>query len=193
MVNRIDIKKLNLEELSGVVSLYPWFSQARMELCCRLGEAGACSELQLAASALYLPSRRKLYAKVHGEGKADCSDKDVEALIKAYLSPAKPISDKPRVVVAGADFFSTEEYRSVENDRDRISFKPKGDLKGAPDTPAVVQTNENGLEIYSETLARIYIEQGYLNEAKEIYSKLILRYPEKSVYFASLIEKINNI
>ena len=32
-----------------------------------------------------------------------------------------------------------------------------------------------------------------LEQAKEIYSKLILRYPEKSAYFATLIEKLNNI
>ena len=42
----------------------------------------------------------------------------------------------------------------------------------------------------TETLAQVYLEQGYPAEAKKIYSKLILRYPEKSVYFATLIEEI---
>ena len=41
----------------------------------------------------------------------------------------------------------------------------------------------------TETLARIYLEQDYAQKAIEIYSKLSLRYPEKSIYFASLIEK----
>ena len=45
----------------------------------------------------------------------------------------------------------------------------------------------------TETLAEIYAQQGYLEQAKNIYSKLILRYPEKSAYFATLIEKLNNI
>ena len=40
MVNdTIDIHKLNLEELSGVIALYPWYTAARMELCRRLAEA----------------------------------------------------------------------------------------------------------------------------------------------------------
>lgn len=42
----------------------------------------------------------------------------------------------------------------------------------------------------TETLAEIYSDQGYFAEAKKIYSRLMLRYPEKSAYFASLIEKL---
>ena len=43
----------------------------------------------------------------------------------------------------------------------------------------------------TETLAGIYLEQGYRQEALDIYSRLSLRYPEKSVYFAALIDEIN--
>lgn len=43
-------------------------------------------------------------------------------------------------------------------------------------------------EIVSETLARIYIEQQHYARAKEVYRKLILLYPEKSNYFATLLK-----
>ena len=36
----IDITTLNLGELSGVVSLYPWYAGARMELCRRMASIG---------------------------------------------------------------------------------------------------------------------------------------------------------
>jgi len=42
----------------------------------------------------------------------------------------------------------------------------------------------------TETLAQIYVDQGYYEQAKFIYSKLLLRYPEKNAYFAALIQKL---
>ena len=37
----IDIRKLTLDELVGIVNLYPWFGGARKELCKRMRGMGA--------------------------------------------------------------------------------------------------------------------------------------------------------
>ena len=47
--------------------------------------------------------------------------------------------------------------------------------------------------LVTETLARIYINQGYYSRAVDIYEKLCLKFPEKSSYFASQIEKVKDL
>jgi len=67
--------------------------------------------------------------------------------------------------------------------------KPDGDYKHNIDVAN--KSSRDDSSVTSETLAQIHLNQGNKKRAIEIYEKLSLKNPEKSGYFAALIEKIN--
>ena len=185
--NIIRLKELNLEELNGVVSIYPWYGVARKELCRRMSELGegAWSDEKYAEAALYVGARRIIAGLVRKGRETDYSDKSIKGIIQSNFSN----EEKPAIILAGGDYFSQSQYNGVRQADDNIfaTFAQQARDEGFVDIGP-----EEAIDFCTQTLAEIYEEQGYSEQAKDIYSKLSLRYPEKSVYFASLIEKINN-
>ena len=194
MVNHIDIHALNLDELTGVVNLYPWYAAARLELCRRMFAMGenAWSEEEFAAQALYVADRGKFSDLVRGIRRVDCSDKDAETLLAAYMEPTVTATEAPvhSVRVVGGDYFSQAQYDKVREGSDHVFSR----LAGRQQPEVSVQeedTTEIAERFATETLAQIFVEQGRYEEAKRIYSRLILDIPEKSAYFASLIDELD--
>ena len=226
---KLNLRSLTMEELTGVINLYPWFGGARKELCDRMSKVGGSEwgKAQYSDAAMYVASRTLVSDIMRSTGKEDYSDKDVEHLIKEYIRPdstairqtseqgtlppeqlpmvphdsqtigaavrtpecssSHPANGNRSVRVAGGDFFSPEQYASVRKDEDNIFSNFKTERH---DDPEGRQWEDPEFGFCTETLAAIYADQGYFVEAKKIYSRLILRYPEKSAYFASLIDKL---
>ena len=195
----IDLKKLNLDELVGVVNLYPWFGGARVELAERMSRMGgdAWGVAQYADAAMYVGAREKLASLVRSSVSNNWSDSDVEQILKSYIAESKPVdeekgaaSEQRRVHVVGGDFFSQADYDQVRRTDDNVFSRYAAKAKEVD----VYEEDQAGeFDLYTETLAQIYAEQGYYEQAKGIYSKLILAYPEKSAYFAALIQKLNEL
>jgi len=115
------------------------------------------------------------------------------------------VKEPSRMILAGGDYFNKLDFEELKLD----ATKPLD--KFIVEKPTLLRTNpillqkenlsheETKIEecfedsgFYTETLAKIYSGQGFNKRALEVYSKLILVYPEKSSYFASLVQEIKN-
>ena len=192
----IDLDTLTMDELAGVVHQYPWFASARKELCKRMSSLGGTDwgVEQYAEEALYISDRRKVADLVRAGRKADYADKDIETILRSYIAPAPEPGqaaepDRP-VRVVGGDYFSQDQYNGVRRSDDSLfaRFTVRMSSDGGKDE----RTGADIADRYAtETLAGIFAEQGCIEEARRIYSRLLLDNPEKSAYFASLIDKLN--
>lgn len=72
-----------------------------------------------------------------------------------------------------------------------IQNQPTIDRKKEPSTQEdLSEKSVKEMEIVTERLAEIYVLQGLKDKAIEVYEKLILKYPEKNIYFAKKIEEL---
>lgn len=193
----INLKSLTMDELAGVVNLYPWYGAARKELCQRMAGMGGESwgVSQFSDQAMYVGDRGMI-AEIMRQGKSDdYADKDLESLLGTYIDEkkreesSKTESEGRKVHVVGGDFFSQTDYEKVRKAEDNVFVPQPIKKKAGQESPE----GGPGLDFCTETLAQIYAEQGYFEQARKIYAKLILAFPEKSAYFASLIGKLDNL
>ena len=192
MADYINLKNLTLEELTGVVNIYPWFGAARVEFCRRMAENSWTRE-QYSDFAMYVASRRIISDIERSAKEHDLTDADVSKLMKAYLEPqTEPAAQEYRreVRIVGGDWFSRDDYESVKGKDDNHVFSRFA--AQARSEMSKEQLQEQDDFFCTEALAQIYVDQGYYDMAIRIYSKLILANPEKNAYFAALIDKLEN-
>lgn len=106
---------------------------------------------------------------------------------KAGNPAEEPVTPKPsaRAKKQSNKAELIDRFIQAEPAMPKITAIPAGDIKD------LSQENKfDKEELFSETLAKIYVKQQLYEKAIATYIKLSLKYPEKSVYFANRIEKI---
>lgn len=130
-----------------------------------------------------------------GGAPVDGSDFDI-VLERESDEPAMEIqTPKPKVVVVGGDYFSKDDFAQLD-EQERVAEIKFGAPADNEERESAGEDSDSvdfdSLDFVTETLAKIYADQGYYDKAIEVYAKLILLYPEKSTYFATLVNEIKS-
>ena len=191
------VKELSIAELEKLVMEYPWFAYARKHLLLKMADNGREHfEMQLKKCTAFIPSLKDI-CRMAREIEPAVEDSftviDFEEINRDIESVKS--SDSTKYIVIGGDYFTKEDFDSLEETN---SFTV-GRFGSADDSQVVEKENYTKVKsgvvpdsFYTETLAGIYAEQGYYEEAMKVYAKLILLYPEKSAYFATLVNKVKS-
>lgn len=128
-------------------------------------------------------------------------DEDLLELEKeeAPLTPEEEINEPPaaQTIEPQSDgLISTRKTQADLIDK-FIEANPRIEpVRVMPDAPVVdiaLKSTEPQEGFVTETLARIYVNQGYYSRAIDIYERLSLKFPEKSSYFATQIKKVKEL
>jgi hypothetical protein len=207
-----NFEEQDIRELEKIVDTYPWFSIARKALVEKMSCMGEdYMDQALNESALFFYSRSELARSAKAAIK---KDRDRQAAEVARQNQGKvgtsaaanasgmTLQERARAagyILVGGDYFSHDEIAEEEKaaggkdfyDRFHESEGSSDENDAVGDAPDSAQMSDIE-EICTETLANIYAKQDLTSQAIEIYNKLILLYPEKSAYFATLIKDLKN-
>ncbi len=183
VINPVLLNRETVEELREVVEEHPSFQLAWLLYLKNLKQIKSPDfNNVLKKVAVQVPNRKLLYKflntnfhkleinkQVAAEYKLDEDDTSVHGntLIDRFLSSGQRVKRGAGVgetEVAGEHIKEVVEKSTLETD-----------------------------EIITETLANIYFQQNNFEKAEEAYKKLSLKYPEKSVYFATRINEIEKL
>ncbi len=203
-------ERLNAESLPALKSLVETYPYCGTLVFLYLYNLARCRDLQYTSElkrlSPYLPDRRVLFQLVEGglpikkANDEDKSEDDAFSLIERFLGQQKASGeDLPSELNYGVgtsdrdDYFASEIGQASLKEKEEIPQEEKQakeelkPLKTEQSTDKGEGEGELEEELFTETLAKIYIKQGKYDKALRIIRSISLNYPKKNRYFVNQI------
>ena len=181
---------LNIEtaaELKLLTEKYPWFHLGWMLYLKNLKQIESPDyEFVLKKVAVRLPDRKLLYNFINSEVQKKTGKAEYENPLSAldgFDGDTENNTGNPLI-----DNFLSSNPGSIRRNEGDESV-----LETGKRTDVIEKSDTENEELITETLAGIYFQQKNYEKALSAYKKLSLKYPEKSIYFATRIEEIEKI
>ena len=211
-------EKLNeqsLSELKSVVEEFPYFQAARMLLVKNLhilDDIGFNNELKITAA--HISDRKKLFFLLNNYDFLSNPDEfEIEPEILEKKQEQKNISlqealfdyergninyDVNKVPIhylVDEPLQNNSKMSLIDNfltkqNVEKIRINKNENVENEDFSIKSLQESD---DLMTETLANILIKQKNFSKAKNIFERLCLKYPEKSIYFAARIKEIDDI
>jgi len=175
------------KDLEGIIKKYPFFQLAWYIYIKNLKEIDSPEfEGVLKRAAVHVSNRKLMYRFLNDKIIAVPLDNDPE--IREYKEGNLKQEEDKFSNDSLIDKFLQGDYGVIRQNPEEPKDRSNAHLKQVAEKS--VEENE---EIITETLANIYFQQKNYEKALDAFEKLSLKYPEKSVYFATRIEEIEEL